>query len=93
MAKSAKERKQDQRKREEYRLAEMGAEVIPITMYRGTLAEMAFIKEVGGFEESEEAITVMIHCVAAIIRRDSHEKNNLLKLPTDISTQVVEEQD
>ena len=82
MAKSAKERKQDQRKREEDRLAEMGAEVIPLTMYRGTLAELEFIKEVGGFEESEEAITVMIHAVAAIVRRDCHEKHNLLKLPT-----------
>lgn len=82
VAKTAAERKADQRKREEDRLIEMGAEVETITMYRSTLAELAFIKEVGGFEESAEAITVMIHNVAEIIKRDSHEKNKLLKLPT-----------
>jgi len=82
MAKSVKERKQDQRKREEERLTEMGAVVEPLTMYLGTQADLEFIKEVGGFEESAEAITVMIHAVAAIIKRDSHEKNKLLKLPT-----------
>ena len=82
MAKSAKERKQDQRKREAEHRAKMGSEIVPLEMYSGTLAELAFIKEAGGFEESAEAITVMIHCVAAIIRSDSHEKNKLLKLPT-----------
>ena len=91
MAKSAKERKQDQRKREEDRLTEMGAVVETLTMYRGTQECLEFIKQVGGFEESEEAITVLIHNVAAIIKRDCHEKNNLLKLPTGISTQIVEE--
>jgi len=85
MAKSAKERKQDQRKREEDRLLEMGAVVEQLTMYRATQADLAFIKEVGGFEESAEAITVLIHNVAAIIRRDSHEKNKLLKLPNSTS--------
>ncbi len=82
MAKSAKERKQDQRKREAEHREKMGAEILALEMYAGTLAELAFIKEVGGFEESEEAITVLIHNAAAIIKRDSHEKNKLLKLPT-----------
>ncbi len=80
-AKTAAQRKADQRKREEERREKMGSEMLPLEMYSGTLAELAFIKKAGGFEESEEAITVMIHNVAAIIKRDSHEKNNLLKLP------------
>ena len=82
MAKTVAQRKADQRKREEDRLLEMDAEILQLEMYRGTLAELAFIKEVGEFEENAEAITVMIHAVAAIVRRDSHEKNKLLKLPT-----------
>ncbi len=82
MAKTAAERKADQRVRDALRKIEMGAEDITITMYAGTLAELAFIKKAGGFEESEEAITVLIHNVADIIKRDGHEKNKLLKLPT-----------
>jgi len=82
MAKTAAQRKADQRKREEDRLTEMGAVVEQLTMYRSTQECLEFIKRAGGFEENAEAITVMIHCVAAIIKRDSHEKNKLLKLPT-----------
>jgi len=82
MAKSVKERKAAQRKREEDRLLEMGAVVEPLTMYRSTQECLEFIKKVGGFEENAEAITVLIHNAAAIIKRDSHEKNKLLKLPT-----------
>jgi len=85
MAKSAKERKQDQRKREEDRLNDMDAVVEQLTMYRSTQECLEFIKEVGGFEESAEAITVLIHNAAAIIKRDSHEKNKLLKLPNSTS--------
>ena len=83
MAKTVAQRKADQRKREEDRLNEMGAVVETLTMYRGTQECLEFIKQVGGFEESEEAITVLIHNAAAIIKRDSHEKNKLLKLPTE----------
>ena len=82
MAKSAKERKQDQRKREAEHSEKMGSELISVEMYRGTLAELAFIKEVGGFEESAEAITVLIHNAATIIKRDMSRKEELLKLPT-----------
>jgi len=85
MAKTVAQRKAEQRKREEDRLKEMGAVVEQLTMYRSTQADLAFIKEVGGFEESAEAITVLIHNVAAIIKRDCHEKNNLLKLHNSTS--------
>jgi len=85
MAKTAAQRKADQRIRDALRQIEMGAEDVTITMYRSTQAELEFIKEAGGFEESEEAITVLIHNAAAIIKRDSHEKNDLLKLPNSTS--------
>ena len=80
MAKTAAERKADQRKREAEYLKKMGAEEKKITMNHGTLAELAFLKEVGGFEESAEAITVMIHNVAGILKRDMSQKESLLNL-------------
>tara|TARA_R110000823_G_scaffold240307_1_gene365330 strand:+ start:352 stop:600 length:249 start_codon:yes stop_codon:yes gene_type:complete len=77
MAKTAAERKAEQRKRNSEYLKEMGAESLSITMYNGTLAALDRLKLAGGFEQSEEVITLLIHNADRIIKRDKSQLNNL----------------
>ena len=70
MAKTPAQRKADQRKREAEHLEAVGATVLPITMYSGTTGELERIKAEADFEQDAEAITVMIHNVAALIESD-----------------------
>lgn len=81
MAKTAAERKRDQREREAARLKELGATEIKLTLYSGTSSALERIMASAGFEEAEEAITVLIHNAERLINRDSHEFKELTKIP------------
>ena len=66
----ARERKQAQRARERAHRAKVDAQEYRMEMYAGTRAELARICQAGQFEESAEAITLLIHNAAELIERD-----------------------
>lgn len=70
MAKTPAQRKADQRKREAEHLEAVGATTHELTFFRGTTGELEKIKQAAEFEQDAEAITVMIHNVAALIDCD-----------------------
>lgn len=70
MAKSAAERKADQRKREAERLARLGHRVIPLELYQGTADALDRLCQIGGFEQAAEVITLLIHSADQIAQRD-----------------------
>ena len=78
MAKTAAERKADQRLRDAKHLEEMGAEVITATIYKGTRLALDSLKLAGGFEQDEEVITLLLHNADKILKRDKSQLTNLL---------------
>ena len=70
MAKSAKERKADQREREAKRLAALGHQVMPFEMYQRTAEALDRICAAGGFEQRAEVLTLLIHHADQIAQRD-----------------------
>lgn len=66
----ARERKQRQRDREA--LAKITAEAldVPLTLYGGSVKALAVVCEAGGFEEAEEALTLLLHGGADLHKRD-----------------------
>ncbi|SER26112.1 hypothetical protein SAMN04244573_03235 [Azotobacter beijerinckii] len=69
-AKSAAERKRDQRKREAERLKRLGRRVMPLELYQGTADALERLCLIGGFEQPAEVITLMIHAADHIAQRD-----------------------
>lgn len=78
MAKSAKERKADQREREAERLAALGHQVMPFEMYQGTSQALDRLCAAGGFEQRAEVITLLIHAADRIAQRDMSRFNELM---------------
>lgn len=78
MAKSAKERKADQREREAERLAALGHQVMPFEMYQGTARALHRLCAAGGFEQRAELITLLIHADDQIAQRDMSRFNELM---------------
>ncbi|WP_144958403.1 hypothetical protein [Pseudomonas oryzihabitans] len=70
MAKSAKERKADQREREAERLAALGHQVMQFEMYQRTAEALDRICAAGGFEQRAEVLTLLIHHADQIAQRD-----------------------
>lgn len=65
MAKTAAERKADQRKRDDERNKEMGLEEICVfSQFKGTREHLDQIKQDHGFEQDNEVITFLIHNTA-----------------------------
>lgn len=81
MAKDAAQRKRDQRRREKAHLKSVGATEFKMPMYRGTSEALQEILEAGEFEEAAEAITVLIHNAAKLIKRDMSQFNELTSIP------------
>lgn len=79
MAKTAAERKADQRKREAEYLEKMGAEVIELMTFSGTRSELDQLKAAHEFEEDAEVITILIHNVAKL---SIDQQRELLAIPT-----------
>lgn len=63
-------RQQALRNRRAEKRARVGAEVMKLITYQGTRADLELMKQVGGFEEVDEVITLGIRYLAAIARRD-----------------------
>ncbi|WP_312929122.1 hypothetical protein [Stutzerimonas nitrititolerans] len=63
-------RQQALRDRRTEKRARVGAEVMKLTTYRGTRADLALMQQVGGFEEADEVITLGIRYLAELARRD-----------------------
>lgn len=63
-------RQQALRDRRAEKRARVGAEVMKLTTYQGTRADLELMQQVGGFEEVDEVITLGIRYLAAIARRD-----------------------
>lgn len=78
MAKSAKERKADQREREAERLAALGHQVMPFEMYQGTAQALDRLCAAGGFEQRAEVLTLLIHAADQIAQRDMSRFNQLM---------------
>lgn len=79
MAKSAAERKANERKRKAEHLKAVGAKPFNMTMYSGTRECLDRLKEDHGFEEDGEIITRLIHNVSY---RDKSQQAELLAVPT-----------
>lgn len=83
MAKTTAERKAEQRLRDDERNKALGLEKISVySQFKGTRECLDFLKEAGGFEQDAEAITIMIHSNAEILKRDMSRKDELLQIPT-----------
>lgn len=63
-------RQQALRDRRAEKRARVGAEVMKLTTYQGTRADLMLMQQVGGFDEAAEVITLGIRYLAAMARRD-----------------------
>ena len=81
MADSPAERKRKQRIREAQHQLECGATEKTMTFYNGTLADLEYLKNVGGFTQNEEVITYLIHNAVNILKRDMSQLDNWLDVP------------
>jgi hypothetical protein len=66
----ARERKRAERKRIKDKRLAMGASKLKIEMFIGTQHELEQIRTAGNFDETEHALTLVIHGVADLSRRD-----------------------
>lgn len=80
MAKTAAERKRDERARKRAHLAAVGAAPFNMTMYRGTREALERIMAAGEFEEPAEALTVLIHNVDNLACSDVSQFRKLLNV-------------
>lgn len=81
MAKSAKERKADQREREAERLAALGHHVMQFEMYQRTAEALDRICAAGGFEQRGEVLTLLIHHADQIAQRDMSRFAEMVRPP------------
>lgn len=63
-------RQQNKRDRDAAHREAVGAEKFTFVTYAGTRADMECIRQVGGYEEVEEGLTLAIRYVASLARRD-----------------------
>jgi len=66
----ARERKRVQRLRNKEKKLAMGASKLKMEIYSGTESELEQIRTAGEFDETEHALTMTIHGVAELSRRD-----------------------
>ncbi|WP_432473302.1 hypothetical protein [Amphritea sp. HPY] len=80
MAKTAAERKADQRMRDAEHKANMGAAPFNMEMYKGTREQLNWLMEAGQFEEPAEVVTRLIHVAAHSIKRDMSRFDDFLNV-------------
>lgn len=66
----ARERKRAQRLRDKVKKLAMGSSQFKMEAYKGTLDELECIRVAGDFDETAHALTMVIHGVAELSRRD-----------------------
>lgn len=76
----ARERKRAERDRKRLRRQQLGAREFRMEMYRGTSADLACICTLGEFEEEAEAVTVLLRCVAQLVKRDPSRFKELINI-------------
>lgn len=75
----ARERKRAQRKRDSNKRLVMGASKLKMEIYSGTQTELEHIRTAGQFDETEHALTMTIHGVAALARTNPRAFQRLIK--------------
>lgn len=75
----ARERKRAQRKRDKEKRLAMGASKLKMEIYSGTRSAVEQIRSAGAFDETEHALTMTIHGVAALSRNDPAAFQALIK--------------
>ena len=80
MGKSAAERKADQRRREKEHRDAVGARLFQMDMFRGTRESLDLLKEIHGFEDDGEVVTLLIHNAA---KCDKSQQKILLAIPAE----------
>jgi hypothetical protein len=81
MAKSAKERKAEQREREAERLAALGHTVFRFEMLGSTSDALQRLCSAGGFEQPAEVLTFLIHHADEIAKRDMSRFREMVAVP------------
>lgn len=75
----ARERKQAERKRIKDKRLAMGASTLKMEIYIGTQNELEQIRTAGSFDQTDHALTMTIHGVAELSRRDPAAFHALVK--------------
>lgn len=78
----ARIRKRKERQRDAAAALRNGATTITFDAYQGTQDDLALICAEGGFDQVEEAMTLLLRNVADLARRDSHAFKQLVKFPS-----------
>ena len=65
-----KDRQQAKRDREREHREKVGAELVKVEMYAGTRRDLELMRQVGGFEEADEALTLAIRYMAGLARNN-----------------------
>jgi hypothetical protein len=78
----ARIRKRRQRRREELEKLRASSVLVTFEAYKGTQADIELICAVGGFDEQDEAITLILRNVADLARRDSQAAVDFLRIPS-----------
>lgn len=75
----ARERKRAERQRNKEKRLAMGASKLKMEIYSGTQCELEQIRMAGAFDETDHALTMVIHGVAELSRRDPIAFQTLIK--------------
>lgn len=65
-----RERQQAKRDRDAAHRERVGAEVVQVEMYAGTRRDLELMRQVGGYEETDEALTLAIRYMAGLARNN-----------------------
>ena len=63
-----KDRQQAKRDRDEAHRKAVGAQTVKMEFYAGTCRDLELMRQVGGFEEADEALTLAIRYMAGMAR-------------------------
>lgn len=81
MAKTPAERKRAQRNRDRANALKAQSIKLSLTLYPGTQEALNRICAAGGFEEPQEALTLLIHNLDALAKRDLSRFHEMTKAP------------
>lgn len=63
-------RERQQAKRDHAHRERVGAELVKVEMYAGTRRDLELMRQVGGYEEADEALTLAIRYMAGLARNN-----------------------
>ena len=77
----ARERQRRKRQKEKEHKEAVGAQDFRFEIYRGTAEALERITQAGGFEEEAEALTLLIHGADELVKRDTSQFKELIRVP------------